>query len=738
MATDVNFLAAYWRALLVTVLPLLIATASFASEPPSTREVDRLEELGRIWIYLDLFDPQLATHDVDWDQALLDAIPKVRNARDRKAHINAINAMLKRSGDPVAEAGADDQAQDTEGTVSSAFRKEAGVQIADCRGLVRAVANDGATPTNLAGQIVAQPTVVDCRAFRGDYATLAAVIDEIGRSHTSIGLPRGSSLVRSYSGFPTEGGMSSGGYTRGVSFIDLGSIASAESAVESVPLVFLIDGDIAPFVIPTIAALQAAGRARVVGGDRFGANVAFLHAGRLNVAISEGIYVYPNGRMGFRADATPPEQAALATAIAQLSAGPSSVSGDGAVFHQRSPRRSYTGGGAPPLEQRLLALFRFWGTVKYFYVYKNLMERSWEDNLREFIPIFMAADTRQAYETAVLALGARMQDSHSSVGGLTATHYGVAPARPAFLARYIEGRLAVVALYDTSLADRLNAGDELIAIDRTPIATLEHRLSPLVAASTPQAFRSTLARRLLSGARDSVAELQVRGASGGVRTVRVPRTMEQPPAPPGPAWRLLDDDIGYINLEQLRYADADRALDELIKTKSLILDLRGYPQGTAWALGRRFAHGDKAIRVARFRRPLYQGPPDYEADQPWWATFEQTASPAATGRYGGRLFVLIDERAISQSEHTALFFKAAAGNVTFVGSPTNGTDGDVTSVSLPGGLRATFTGHDVTHADGSQLQRIGIQPDVPVSPSLQGLRAGRDEVLDRALELARK
>lgn len=44
-----------------------------------------------------------------------------------------------------------------------------------------------------------------------------------------------------------------------------------------------------------------------------------------------------------------------------------------------------------------------------------------------------------------------------------------------------------------------------------------------------------------------------------------------------------------------------------------------------------------------------------------------------------------------------------------------------------------FTGHDVRHADGRQLQRVGLQPHFRVAPTLAGIRAGRDEVLERAL-----
>jgi hypothetical protein len=37
--------------------------------------------------------------------------------------------------------------------------------------------------------------------------------------------------------------------------------------------------------------------------------------------------------------------------------------------------------------------------------------------------------------------------------------------------------------------------------------------------------------------------------------------------------------------------------------------------------------------------------------------------------------------------------------------------------------------------DNSQHHLIGIQPTVPVSPTVAGVRAGRDEQLEAALEL---
>jgi C-terminal processing protease CtpA/Prc len=113
-------------------------------------------------------------------------------------------------------------------------------------------------------------------------------------------------------------------------------------------------------------------------------------------------------------------------------------------------------------------------------------------------------------------------------------------------------------------------------------------------------------------------------------------------------------------------------------------------------------------------------------------SFLQPIPPTTQWRYRGRTVMLIDERTISQAEHTGLFFEAA-NNTTFVGSPTRGANGDVTNFWVPGGISIGFSGHDVRHADGRQLQRVGLVPHVEVKPTIAGLRAGRDEVLERAL-----
>ena len=106
--------------------------------------------------------------------------------------------------------------------------------------------------------------------------------------------------------------------------------------------------------------------------------------------------------------------------------------------------------------------------------------------------------------------------------------------------------------------------------------------------------------------------------------------------------------------------------------------------------------------------------------------------PEKTFDYKGKIVVLIGNDSQSAAEHFCLMIESIA-DVTFIGRPTSGANGNVTHTVLPGGITISFTGMSVRHADGRQLQRLGIQPDVRVEPTIQGVLAGRDEVLERAV-----
>jgi C-terminal processing protease CtpA/Prc len=69
------------------------------------------------------------------------------------------------------------------------------------------------------------------------------------------------------------------------------------------------------------------------------------------------------------------------------------------------------------------------------------------------------------------------------------------------------------------------------------------------------------------------------------------------------------------------------------------------------------------------------------------------------------------------------------------GSTTAGADGNVSSISLPGQLSTMISGLGVFYPDHHPTQRIGIVPDIIVRPTIEGIAAGRDEVLETAIHL---
>jgi hypothetical protein len=204
-----------------------------------------------------------------------------------------------------------------------------------------------------------------------------------------------------------------------------------------------------------------------------------------------------------------------------------------------------------------------------------------------------------------------------------------------------------------------------------------------------------------------------------------------------PVVDVLPGNVGYADLSRLNVPDVPQALARFASTRAIVFDLRGYPHGTAWPIAERFIAAP--TRMALFRTPVRRVPLGLSSGEgadflPETRDFYQVLEPRSP-RYHKPVVVVIDARAISQSEHTGLFL-AEAAHARFVGEPTTGANGDVTRFFLPGGISANFTGQAVLHANGAQLQRIGLIPDVRVAQTLKGVRNGDDELLAAGLREA--
>jgi C-terminal processing protease CtpA/Prc len=133
------------------------------------------------------------------------------------------------------------------------------------------------------------------------------------------------------------------------------------------------------------------------------------------------------------------------------------------------------------------------------------------------------------------------------------------------------------------------------------------------------------------------------------------------------------------------------------------------------------------MHVAKIVGPFYE--------TAGWQDIGWDVKPASP-RLAGKIVFLTDGGAISYAE-SVMGYVADRKLGTIVGGTTAGTNGNVASFLTPGGFNLGFTAMRVTRHDGrSPHHLVGVRPDVPVEPTLLGLRAGRDEVLERGLAIA--
>jgi C-terminal processing protease CtpA/Prc len=188
----------------------------------------------------------------------------------------------------------------------------------------------------------------------------------------------------------------------------------------------------------------------------------------------------------------------------------------------------------------------------------------------------------------------------------------------------------------------------------------------------------------------------------------------------------------YIDVRRLRDDHVEEAVALARTSSAAVLDVRGYPVTTAaWRLAACLA--TKRRPAAKFLRRVVQG-----LDPATRGTLSmlEVLEPSTPGSGSARIVVLVNEDTISRGEHACLLLAAAVPEVVFVGSATSGTCGDVSHVKLPGGVTVMFSAHGTAWPDGTPLQRQGIRPHIDVSPTVEGIRNGRDEVLETALTVA--
>ena len=711
-----------------------------AQAPVTDRRTEYLVALGRLWAAIKYFHPSIdEAHPEVWDNAALAVIPRVLTAESPEDFVTAARAMTSTLGDPVTRveravapalsgapwgfAKTERRGQTlivTSGPISG-DALETGATVASAMRDVDAVIFD-----LRAGPV--HPWLFSLQTLPLTAGTIAFPAHRF-RMHFGNVTPRGAEDTAYFSGVVTRSAPMPG----------------ATVGTRDVRAVFLVRES---SQVPLLAvALQAARRAHIISesviDDRHIARHAMTQHYQLPLTDGWVGYVrtsemlHADGTIGLVADAVV-EGDGLSVAVAAAAgrvphAKRPTVTG---AYRVKAPELPYADDAYPTPALRVLAAFRFYAVFEWLYPYKDLIGREMKDLLRTSLPKLLSAQNARQYHLAVAEMVARVGDSHAQVGSrLLSEEWG--PAMPPLALRPIEERAVIVRLTDAA-AERagLNVGDVVEMVDGERADERLAHLSRYISASSPGALKRDAMNRLLRGRDGSLAQIVVSKAGGAERAVQLERRTAYTPlsvaAAADQTVSVLPQNIGYIDLRRLMPHEVDAAFATVEHTNALIFDMRGYPNDTRYLVAERLMErGSIANGTVTFPVALEPGTRSETRRQ-------IVSSVRAVGsRYKGRTVMLIDDRAQSQSEATALVLKAAAGTV-MVGTATTGALGEGSNFSVPGGLGIGLTGTSVTFADGRAVQKVGVEPDIVVAPTLAGVRAGRDEVLERAIVFLRE
>jgi hypothetical protein len=366
----------------------------------------------------------------------------------------------------------------------------------------------------------------------------------------------------------------------------------------------------------------------------------------------------------------------------------------------------------PDLDQRLADVVVAWSVFRHFYPYWSEAGVDWDGRLVPHLEAARAAETRAAQTDVLRSLVADVRDGHGFVADtLVKQQHAELPVRLAVL----QGRVPV--------------GTEILTIDGVPIAERLAREMKL-ASGTAQWREVKATWPLMGGPKGGTVRLGLdRGGVSGDVTLAygAPPPAEKRPEP----MAEVEPGVWYVDLTRAKMADITPKLEPLAAARAVLFDMRGYPTDAGAGILPHLLDGpenDRWMHVAKIVGPFY--------DTAGWMDIGWDVKPARP-RIAGRVVFLTDGRAISYAE-SVMGYVADRKLGTIVGSTTAGTNGNVASFPTPGGFNIGFTGMRVTRHDGrSQHHLVGVSPDIVVAPTLEGLRAGRDEVLERGLETAR-
>lgn len=370
---------------------------------------------------------------------------------------------------------------------------------------------------------------------------------------------------------------------------------------------------------------------------------------------------------------------------------------------------------------RLADVVIAWNVFQHFYPYFDVVDVDWDLELTHSLKMALDDTNEEDFYYTLSRLVAKLKDGHGNVYHRVFMEQAGLPVK----VDWVEDQVVVTASKDPTHFQR---GDIVLSIDGKKAKQALLDAEEFISGSAQwKRYKSLM--RFGFGKKGTNAEMEIRRGAETFH-IEVERNItETLVEPTKPSIQALKNNVYYINLDQAPWNEIAEKIDELAHARGIIFDLRGYPKGNHQIICHLLKEKDTSNAWMQIPQIIYP-------DQENIAGFQKMGwnLVTKTPHINGKVVFITDSRAISYAESFLSFVEHyRLGEI--VGQTTAGTNGNINPFILPGDYQIVWTGMKVLKHDGSQHHLIGIHPTVPVERTIKGVRDGRDELFEKALEI---
>jgi len=382
---------------------------------------------------------------------------------------------------------------------------------------------------------------------------------------------------------------------------------------------------------------------------------------------------------------------------------------------------------------RFLSLCKIWNIIRYYYPYFDEISEDWNSVFFEMLPLFLDSKTENDYFIAVQKFTSKIKDSHVACKSINiddSSHKYVSN----YILKTIEGKTFVKDFVTNSLPTNLRKGDEIKMINGVSIVKMQDSLRELTSGSNEIVLLRDVNKILLFSNKQVLnlqvlrnnQLLQINQKLTPIAIASEGELTEHKSYASQTVSKILNKNIGYINCKEIFSGNFRISFEKIKNCSAIIFDLRSYPNETGIDFIKNFDLIENKPMILYSSDVIYPG---------FMRTIDEVVNvpKESNDSYSRPVVLLINEYTQSQGESLLLAMRSSIKNSISIGDFTAGTNGNITVVSLPGGIKTRFSGIGILTANFGNTQRLGIKPDILIREDINTLLKGEDIQLKRAL-----